>query len=179
MTLSFGQPVGGLVQYAYVVADIERSVAEFVDRLGMGPWFVRGPFRPLAGRYRGEPSQPLVTLARAFSGHAMVELIEQHDDLPSVFHEGEGPRRYGFHHWAVFSDHFEADLRRHAELGHDEAFADVLPSGARIAYVDSTPELPGMIEIVEHTAEQERVYDEIYRASIGWDGSEPMRRRDR
>jgi Glyoxalase/Bleomycin resistance protein/Dioxygenase superfamily len=178
MELSFGQPVGAVVQYAYVVEDIDRAIADFTDRLGLGPWFVRGPFTPPRGRYRGEPTAPVVTLARAFSGHAMLELVAQHDDSPSVFHEGDGPRRYGFHHWAVFSADFEADLRRYAELGFEEAYSDVLPSGARIVYVDSTRDLPGMIELVEHTPAQEQVYDRIYRASIGWDGSDPVRRED-
>jgi hypothetical protein len=36
-----------------------------------------------------------------------------------------------------------------------------------------------MIELVEHTDAQEQVYDTIYRASIGWDGSEPLRHSDR
>jgi hypothetical protein len=176
--LSFGQPVGAIVQYAYVVADIDRAIADFTDRLGLGPWFVRGPFTPPAGRYRGKPTSPVVSLARAFAGHAMVELVAQHDDTPSVFNEAAPPGRYGFHHWAVFSTEFEADLRRYAELGFEEAYADVLPSGSRIVYVDSTRDLPGMIEVIEHTAAQEEVYDRIYRASIGWDGREPIRRED-
>jgi hypothetical protein len=88
-------------------------------------------------------------------------------------------RRYGFHHWAVFTGQIDADVERYRTLGYEEAYADVLPSGSRIVYVDSTPDLPGMIELVEHTDAQEQVYDTIYRASIGWDGSEPLRHSDR
>jgi hypothetical protein len=51
--LDFGQPVGGIVQIAYVVDDIDRSAAEFTAQLGIGPWFVRGPFVPPSGRLRG------------------------------------------------------------------------------------------------------------------------------
>ena len=32
-----------------------------------------------------------------------------------------------------------------------------------------------MIELVEHTDAQERVYTDMYRAAIGWDGSDPIR----
>jgi hypothetical protein len=176
--LTFGQPVGAIVQYAYVVEDVERSIAQFTEQLHLGPWFVRGPFVPPAGRYRGEPTSLQVTLARAFAGHAMVELVHQHDDSRSVFHEQDGPRRYGFHHWAIFSHDFEADLGRYAELGYPEAFSDRLPSGSRIVYVDSTRDLPGMIEVIEYTEAQEQVYDRIYRGSIDWDGSDPIRRED-
>jgi hypothetical protein len=106
----------------------------------------------------------------------MLEFVEQHDDAPSVFHPSSDERRYGFHHWAVFTQRFDADIERYGALGYDVAYSDVLPSGARVVYVDSTRDLPGMIELVEHTDAQEQVYDTIYRASIGWDGSEPLRR---
>ena len=179
MSLSFGQPLGAVTQFAYVVDDIVRATSDFTERLRIGPWFMRGPFQPPAGRFRGEPTTPLLSLARAFAGHAMVELIEQHDDAPSVYHEDDGPRRYGFHHWAIVSECFEADLERYAELGYEQVYADLLPSGSRVVYVDSTADLPGMIEVIEYSEAQERVYDEIYRASIGWDGSQPVRRTDR
>ena len=32
-----------------------------------------------------------------------------------------------------------------------------------------------MIELVEHTDAQERVYTEMYRAAVGWDGNDPLR----
>jgi hypothetical protein len=179
MSLAFGQPLGGITQFAYVVDDIEGAAADFTERLGVGPWFVRGPFTPPAGRYRGEPTTPLFSLARAFAGHAMVELIQQHDDSPSVYHPVGGPRQYGFHHWAILSASFEADIERYAALGYGVAFSDLLPSGSRIVYIDSTADLPGMIELIEHTEAQEQVYDQIYRASIEWHGDDPIRRTDR
>jgi hypothetical protein len=84
----------------------------------------------------------LVSLARAFSGHTMIELIQQHDDAPSVLHEGDGPRRYGFHHWALMTKRLDEDVARYRAMGYDEAFSDLLPSGARVVYVDSTRDLP-------------------------------------
>jgi hypothetical protein len=176
MMLAFGQPLGSIVQYAYVVEDIERAMTDFVERLGVGPWSLRERFQPVDGRYRGVPTTATFSLARAFSGHAMIELIEQHDDAPSVFHEGDGPRRYGFHHWAVMTKRFDEDVARYRALGYEEAFSDRLPSGARIVYVDSTRDLPGMIELVERTEAQERMYAEIYRAAVDWDGRDPIRK---
>ncbi len=174
--LGFGQPLGAIVQFAYTVEDVDRATSDFTARLGAGPWLVRGPFRPLEGRYRGEPTSPLLTVARAFAGHVMVELIAQHDDVPSVFNEGRGAARYGFHHWAIMSETFDEDVERYRALGYEEAFSDRLPSGARVVYVDATRDLPGMIELVECTEEQERVYTQLYRAAAGWDGEDPVRR---
>jgi hypothetical protein len=174
--LAFGQPAGAIVQYAYVVDDIERSIMAYVDRLGIGPWSLRERFQPPRGRYRGQPTSPTFSLARAFSGHVMIELIEQHDALPSVYHEGPGPRAYGFHHWAIMTTAFDADVARYAALGYEEAFADLLPSGARIVYLDSRRDLPGMLELVEHNEAQERFYTAIYELSQNWDGNDPIRR---
>jgi len=39
------------------------------------------------GYYRGQPNDLSLTLAVAFAGHMMIELIEQHDDKPSVYQE--------------------------------------------------------------------------------------------
>jgi hypothetical protein len=46
----------------------------------------------------------------------------------------------------------------------------------RVVYVDSTRDLPGMIELVEHTEAQERHYTGIYLAAVDWNGREPIRR---
>ena len=166
------------MQYAYIVEDIERRPATTVtasrDRAVVRPRPVQA-----GARYRGNPNQATFTLARAFSGHAMIRLDQQHDDAPSVYHEADGPRRYGFHHWAVFSETFDRDVERYGAFGYEVAYSDLLPSGARIVYIDCTRDLPGMIELVEYTEAQELVYDTIYRASIDWDGADPMRPSDR
>ena len=79
----------------------------------------------------------------------------------------------------MFCTDLDAELERCAARGYEQAYSDRLPSGARIVYVDSTRDLPGMIELVEYTPAQEAVYSNIYRASIGWDGSDPIRAADR
>jgi hypothetical protein len=170
-TLPWGQPLGGISQFAYVVEDIEQAIARYVEVFGIGPWFLRSRFQPRAGRYRGQPTSPTFSLARTFSGHAMLELIQQHDDSASVYRE----TGLGFHHWGIVTATFDADVARCARLGYEEAFFDILPSGARVVYVDSTRDLAGMIELIEHTREQERTYTEIYEAALHWDGLDPIR----
>jgi hypothetical protein len=43
-------------------------------------------------------------------------------------------------------------------------------------YMDPRGELPGMLELVEHTSAQEEVYTRIWRASLDWDGGDPIRK---
>jgi hypothetical protein len=173
--LGFGQPVGGVIQSAYVVEDIYASMRDFSARLGAGPWFVSDPFRPPEGRHRGEPTTFTITLAIAFSGHLMIELIQQHDENPSVYMEMVKSRGYGFHHWAIGSDAFEADVERYRQAGYVVAFSDRSPRGMRVAYMDKPGELPGMIEIVEMTPAAEAAYTRCFEAARDWDGADPFR----
>ena len=60
--------------------------------------------------------------------------------------------------------------------GYPEAFYDELPSGSRVAYVDTTRDFPGMLELVEYSEAQDRFYTSIYEATLGWDGTSPVRK---
>jgi hypothetical protein len=173
--LAFGQPVGGVIQSAYVVADIQASMRDFTSRLGVGPWFVSNPFQPPEGLHRGEPTRFTITLAIAFSGHLMIELIQQHDEFPSVYQETIRARGYGFHHWGVASDDLDADVERYKALGYVVAFSDRSPRGMRVAYMDKPGELPGMIELVEMTPAAEAAYTKCFEAARDWDGANPRR----
>jgi hypothetical protein len=175
-TLDYGQPLGGVTQAAYIVEDLETSMKDFTDLLNVGPWFVTGPFVPAAGIYRGEPTKMKITLAVAFSGHLMLELIQQHDELPSVYREKIDKTGYGFHHYAVPTRHFDADIARYQSMGYELAFSDVSPRGARVAYMDSSRPIHGMIELVEMSDRLEAIYTAFYHASVGWDGKDPVRK---
>lgn len=174
-TLGFGQPVGGVLQYAYTVPDLTSAMETWTSRLGIGPWFVRGPFSPSTARYRNNPAHFTLSLARAFSGHVMVELIQQHDEYPSIYREFITQRGYGFHHFGVGVHDFDAELARYNADGYEVAFSDTVPNGGRIAYMDTSTDLPGMVELIEMTSAQGQVYTAIYRACLDWDGSEPVR----
>lgn len=174
-TLPFGRPLGEIIQFAYTVPDVDAALRLYVERFRVGPWYRRGPFAPPRARYRGEPARMTITLARAFHGDTMIELIQQHDDSPSVFRERIDKVGYGFHHWAIATRDIERDIERFAADGYPVAFEDWVPSGARIVYVDATAELPGMIELVEMNDVQEQMYARFHQAATDWDGNDPIR----
>jgi hypothetical protein len=168
--------VDGVFQVAYTVADIEASALAWTQRLSIGPWFVRGPFTPQRATYRGAPTDLSMSVARTFSGETMIELVAQHDDRPSVFRELVQRRGHGFHHWAIATRDLEATLAGYAQQGYEIAFADELPTGASIRYVDTSADLPGMIEVVGLTDAQEAAFAAMRDAAAGWDGADPIRR---
>jgi hypothetical protein len=165
----------GVFQVAYTVADIEASALVWTQRLGIGPWFVRGPFIPQRATYRGAPTALSMSVARTFSGETMIELVAQHDDAPSVFRELVERRGHGFHHWAIGTRDLEGTLAEYAAQGYEVAFTDELPTGASIRYVDTSADLPGMIEVVGLSDAQEAAFARMRDAAAAWDGRDPLR----
>lgn len=174
--LGTGQPLGSIIQFAYVVEDVEKAMRDYIDRLGVGPWFAAGPFTAAAAKYRGKPIDINLTLCFAYSGHIQIELIQQHSKGDSVFTETARRRGYGFHHWGIASRDYDADVARYQKQGFEVAYYDEAPMGMRVAYMDTTAMLPGMVEIVEANTALDRFFIDLYKASQGWDGRDPIRR---
>ena len=111
----------------------------------------------------------------SFAGHMNVELIQQLNSAPSVYRETIERRGYGFHHFGVATSDFDQDVARYQASGAELAFLLGVPSGSRVAYMDTTAALPGMTELIELGPGFEPTFNRFYRASIGWDGSDPVR----
>lgn len=173
--VSFGQPDNGIIQMAYVVPDIKRAIEHWTEELKTGPWFLLEHFTGVDPQYRGQPSQAVMALAMSFAGHMNVELIQPLNDAPSVYRDVIEKRGYGFHHFGVATSKFDEDLARYRAEGYELAFSCKVPSGARVGYLDTTADLPGMLELIELGADFEPTFNRFYRASIGWDGKDPVR----
>ncbi len=165
-----------ILQIAYTVPDIDAAIRAHAERLKIGPWFVRGPFQSVKARYRGAPSPLSLTIAISFSGPLMLELIQQHDDSPSVYRETIARQGHGFHHWGIACERFDVQLASYRQQGHEPVFSDETPSGARVAYLDTTRELPGMIELIEMTDANRARYARMQETVASWDGRDPIRR---
>jgi hypothetical protein len=168
---SFGPRDNGIIQIAYTVADIQKAMQGYSELLNIGPWFLVRPFVPPKGVYRGAVTTMKISLALAFSGQTMIELIEQHDDQPSVYGETLRARgAHGFHHWAVGTRDFEKTSAHYRSLSYAEAFSDTAPMGFRVVYFDTTRDLPGMLEVIEMNTAAEEGFHAMYLAAQDWDG---------
>ena len=173
--LSFGQPDKGVMQMAYVVSDLRAAIGEWIERLNVGPWFLLEHFTGVNPVYRGKPSKADITLAMSFAGHMNIELIQPNDDHPSVYKEHIDRHGYGFHHWGVATQTFEADLARYKAKGMEVSFRLGVPTGGEVAYLDTRGKLPGYVELIETSGPMERHFAGFYGAALSWDGSNPIR----
>ena len=173
--VGFGQPDDGVIQMAYVVADLRAAIKQWTTTLRVGPWFVLEHFTGEDAVYRGQSSGADVAIAMSFAGHMNVELIQPNNDAPSVYREMIERRGYGFHHWGVATWEFDGAVAQYERAGHALAFRLAVPSGGRVAYMDTTAVLPGYTELIELGGAFEEVFGRFYRASRGWDGKDPIR----
>jgi hypothetical protein len=173
--VSFGQPDNGIIQMAYVVEDIHQAMDAWVKKLNVGPWFLLDSFTGVDALYRGQPTDASVSIAMSFAGHMMVELIQEHRKVPSVYREAIEQRGYGFHHWGLASKDFDREVERYRTSGYDMAFHARVPTGGRVAYMDTTRDLPGMVELIELGASFDSVFSRFHRATIDWKGDSPVR----
>jgi hypothetical protein len=173
--VGFGQPDDGIIQMAYVVADIRSAIDAWVAKLGVGPWFLLDHFGGINPRYRGRESKVDVALAMSFAGHMNIELIQLNNREPSVYLEWIERHGYGFHHWGRATWHFDQEVERYRAAGYELAFVAAMPAGGRVGYMDTTSDLPGYVELIELGGGFEPVFSKFYRASIGWDGKDPIR----
>ena len=173
--LNFGQPAGGIMQMAYVVTDIRAAIAEWIERLNVGPWFLLDHFTGVDPVYRGQASRADVAIAMSFAGHMNIELIQPNDDNPSVYKELIDRTGPGFHHWGLASADFKADVRHYEEKGMTLAFRAGVPTGGEVGYFDTGGALPGFVELIETNPGMERAFSRWYGAALAWDGSDPIR----
>ena len=50
-----------------------------------------------------------------------------------------------------------------------------VPTGGDVAYMDRGPDDPGFVELITATPGMEQAFTAFWRASVGWDGRDPIR----
>jgi hypothetical protein len=167
-----------VIHTSFIVKDVYESIRGFLDVYGVGPWFVFEHYPMHGFQYRGEPSQIDFTVAIAYSGPMLFELIQQNNDVPSAYQEVISEKGYGFHHFAIGSDDYDGDIARLREQGFTVVNEGASPpdhGGSRGAYVDTRSRLPGMTEVLELVPEMRSALSELQAIAAQWDGTDPIR----
>lgn len=170
---------GPVMQLGFVVPDLEAAVAHWA-RLGVGPFFLLEHIQFAECVYKGAPARFDMSVAVAQWGPVQVELIRQHDAVPSIYTDFDGSRAGGLQHVGVMTDSVADHLERLAAHGVTPVQSGSTANGIRFAYVD-TDRLPGahpggMIELIEHGPAIDGFFAMVRRAAEGWDGRDPLRR---
>lgn len=163
-----------IIQMAYVVNDIEAAAKRWIDIFGVGPFFILD--RPQVGNplYRGKSQEVEFSAALAQAGDLHIELIQQHCDSPSCYRDTIAKGQEGFHHMAVIVEDYAREIARYEKAGYPVASSGEF-GPLKFCYVDTTPVLGGMVEVLEDLPFIHNYFARVREAAEGWDGSDPIR----
>jgi hypothetical protein len=175
------QRFGEMRQIAFVVHDIDRAMKYWTQTLGVGPFFIKRNVEFANFIYRGNYTEsPVVSIALANSGQMQIELIQQHDETPSIYQEFLDNNNEGLQHVSSWMTH-EAMMNRKDEiLAQDIQIAQecVIPSsGVNLLYFDTNLGNGGFIFEISDLMEpihQQRIQN-IAKAAQDWNGQDPVR----
>ena len=163
---------GPIRQCAYLVRDLDAAVAWWAA-LGVGPFLTMAEARMQGYRLRGEPVEPVLTLAFANSADLQIELIATHDVVPSVFAEALAVGRDGPHHLAWWVEDWAAWEGLAAAAGWTPVTDGDGGGMAHFAYYDIGG--PLLAEVMELNDSTRWLADTVRAAHDTWDGTEPLR----
>ena len=158
-----------IIQNAYLVNDIDQAIERWHGLWGIGPFFVRRHIVFASVVYRGAPAKIDMSAAYVQAGPVQVELVSQHDNAPSAFHDMFAPGGEGLHHVAVLPDDYNKLVSHYTDLGYPVA-AEVRTAGGRgAAFVDTRPMLGHMMEIYVPGDGIVALYRDVAAAAASWD----------
>jgi hypothetical protein len=162
-----------VIQQGYVVPDIYAAIDHWLDR-GIGPFFIEEHISP-EGSVDGQPFVSDISAAFAYSGDQQIEVIQQHNDAPSIYREylANHPEG-GLQHLAVWVDDIDEKL---AELG--DRYVLRQRYGDSHAYLDSSRSPGVMIQLMASNDVINELFDLIRAGADDWDGvKDPIRKID-
>jgi Glyoxalase/Bleomycin resistance protein/Dioxygenase superfamily len=140
----------------------------------IGPFFVVSHVKVGQVKYRGAPATLDFSSALAQAGPIQIELIEQHGDRPSAYRDAFPRGKEGFHHVAMMTQTYDADLERYRSEGNVAATEGMF-GDMRFAYVDTRAQLGHMTEIIDDCESIKKIFKMVADAAVDWDGSDPIR----
>lgn len=115
-----------------------------------------------------------ISLALGYSGDLQIELIQQHNNAPSVYQEFLDAGRQGVHHIGIMPNDYKATLDHYRSLGHEAAFECDF-GGAELTYVDTLSALGHFVELWDNHDNFKGLFTMIEDAAKDWDGKNPVR----
>lgn len=166
--------LGAVMQLAFVPEDFDAAVRHWTGTMGVGPFFLIEGIHLDGMTYRGQPTEAVFDLALAYWGDMQIELIRPRDEHPSIY-RGEYARvGNGLHHVCLLVDDIAEARAVCAEAGAEVVIEGTFGT-SEVIYVDAGGGPGTLVEILQQAKDGPDLFGMIKAASVGWDGSEPLR----
>ncbi len=168
--------IGPVMQIAFVPSDFAAALTHWTEVMGVGPFYLIENIQLGDMRYLGQPTDCKFSLALAYWGDMQIELIRPENDAPGIYQGKYAANADVLHHTCILTDNLE-QARKIAEA----AGAKVLVEGTvgddgAVIYVDTGGGAGSIVEILQLASGSDGLFAMIKAASVGWDGSDPVRK---
>lgn len=167
--------LGDVRQISFTSRDIDHSMQYFIDVWGIGPWYVTRDINSTR-EFRGASREMSMSVALSSSGDLQFEIVQQHDDTPSIFQEFLRHVPNGLHvqHMAVWAGDF-AQSRAAALARGWVVMEEGVPAIGPYAYLSHPREPHLYLEISDRSPTKEHFRNVIRDIAATWDGKDPIR----
>lgn len=165
--------LGQIKQLGYVTDKIEETANTWVRTFGAGPFYLFPHVQAERILYHGEPVEIDFSVAIGYWQDIQIELIEQHNPVPSIYWEWLEGDMTGIHHMALFVDDMTA-ARKACRSAGASIVQDMLVGEGEGIYV-RVPNISHYIEITAPPSSFMKAFEEIKQASVGWDRTGGLR----
>lgn len=164
--------IGPVMQIAFAPKDFDAALRHWTQVMGVGPFYMLENIALEDMRYRGQPSDFVFSIAIAYWGDMQIELIRPENDAPSIY---DGLRE-GVHHTCTLTDDVAAAREIALASGVEILVEAKVGDDGGVLYVDTGGGSGTIVEILQPATGGDGLFAMIKAASVGWNGSEPLRR---
>ena len=118
-----------------------------------------------------------VAMGYVGGGQLQYEIVQQLDELPSIYREPKSPMNFGFHHFGIATQDFDRSVDVYHARGFEMVYEADVPGGVRVCYFDTLSCLPAMVELIEVSPSLTDMFEGYRIASVDWRGDNPVRAR--
>ena len=170
--------IGRIDQVGFVVDDLEAAIAHWSGKLGVGPFFVSEHVPYKTFTYYGQETPIDLSLAFSYIGPLQIELIKQHNDVPSMYQKLKKSAPNGLVHMAKYVDDLDAAAAPLIAAGNPVIQYSCDEGGVETLYLETDLHNGGLIEFIRVPDGHKPYLDLIREAVADWDGARPLRRID-
>lgn len=158
-----------IFQWAWVVNDIDEGCRRWHETTGAGPFFAVRHHKGENHIDHGVPFEGGLSYAFGYAGETQVQLIQVHDDTPSIYRDMYKAGEEGFHHIGMLvPDPPWAEKARFEAAGYPSV--SELWSTAQVCYIDCRKAIGHYVELHGDNAAIREVFRGWKAAHDSWDG---------
>lgn len=168
------QAVGRIMQNGYVVEDWRTAAEHWARVLDVGPFFAMQHLEFEWCEYRGKRVNIDMSVGIAYSGDFQIELVQQHNDAPSIYRDFLRDNAPGLQHVGALTSNLDESLQGGGFLDRIVQ-QGVTAAGVRFAYVDTVAFNGTMLELIETNPSMLKAFAYMQKEAENWDRIEAIR----